>query len=113
MTNEVTNVAIHGAIKYFHANATPTDSSTKGADAPDKSIPMGMATASALQIVTQYLSGRATLNAGVAAYGGHGAVGFGASRWEQKAAVSYDPGMSTSGGNSIIMRAGIGVVFDD
>jgi autotransporter adhesin len=79
----------------------------------DQSTRKGIAAASALQIVTPYLPGRTTLNAGVAGYRGTAAVGVGVSRWNQKGTVNYNLGVSTAGGNSTIVRAGIGIVFGD
>ena len=77
----------------------------------DRSAAKGIAAASALNIVTPYLPGRTTLNAGVANYRGYQAVGLGVSRWNEKGTVNYNLGVSTSGGNSTIVRAGIGIVL--
>jgi len=79
----------------------------------DKSTRQGIAAASALQIVTPYLPGRTTLNAGISTYRGQSAVGVGASRWNDKGTVNYNVGASTSGGNSTILRAGVGIVLGD
>ncbi|WP_345815548.1 YadA-like family protein [Paraburkholderia sp. PREW-6R] len=79
----------------------------------DKSAAKGIASASALNIVTPYLPGRTTLNAGVANYRGYQAVGLGVSRWNDKGTINYNLGVSTSGGNSTIVRAGIGIVLGD
>ena len=77
----------------------------------DKNAAKGIASASALNIVTPYLPGRTTLNAGVANYRGYQAVGLGVSRWNEKGSINYNLGVSTSGGNSTIVRAGIGIVL--
>ena len=77
----------------------------------DRSAAKGIASASALNIVTPYLPGRTTLNAGVANYRGFQAVGLGVSRWNEKGTINYNLGVSTSGGNSTIVRAGIGIVL--
>jgi autotransporter adhesin len=77
----------------------------------DKNAAKGIASASALNIVTPYLPGRTTLNAGVANYRGYQAVGLGVSRWNEKGTINYNLGVSTSGGNSTIVRAGIGIVL--
>ncbi|TXC83429.1 ESPR-type extended signal peptide-containing protein [Paraburkholderia azotifigens] len=71
----------------------------------------GIASASALNIVTPYLPGRTTLNAGVAGYRGTAALGVGVSRWNEKGTVNYNLGVSSAGGNSTIVRAGVGIVF--
>ncbi|WP_267954850.1 YadA-like family protein [Paraburkholderia adhaesiva] len=80
-------------------------------DDVDRSARRGIAAASALNIVTPYLPGRTTLNAGVASYRGSAALGIGLSRWNQKGTVNYNLGVSSAGGNSTIVRAGIGIVF--
>jgi len=80
-------------------------------DDVDRSARRGIAAASALNIVTPYLPGRTTLNAGVASYRGEVALGIGVSRWNQKGTVNYNLGVSSAGGNSTIVRAGIGIVF--
>ncbi|WP_407945934.1 YadA-like family protein [Paraburkholderia domus] len=77
----------------------------------DRSAAKGIASASALNIVTPYLPGRTTLNAGVANYRGYQAVGLGVSRWNEKGTINYNLGVSSSGGNSTIVRAGIGIVL--
>ena len=77
----------------------------------DRSAAKGIAAASALNIVTPYLPGRTTINAGVANYRGYQAVGLGVSRWNEKGTINYNLGVSTSGGNSTIVRAGIGIVL--
>ncbi|MFM0243276.1 YadA family autotransporter adhesin, partial [Paraburkholderia phytofirmans] len=77
----------------------------------DRSAAKGIASASALNIVTPYLPGRTTLNAGVANYRGYQAIGLGVSRWNEKGTINYNLGVSTSGGNSTIVRAGIGIVL--
>ncbi|MGF6536564.1 autotransporter adhesin, partial [Paraburkholderia sp. GAS206C] len=77
----------------------------------DRSAAKGIASASALNIVTPYLPGRTTLNAGVANYRGFQALGIGVSRWNEKGTINYNLGVSTSGGNSTIVRAGIGIVL--
>jgi len=77
----------------------------------DRDARRGIASASALNIVTPYLPGRTTLNAGVAGYRGTAALGIGASRWNEKGTVNYNLGVSSAGGNSTIVRAGVGIVF--
>lgn len=111
---QITNVA---------AGTAPTDAVNVGQlnnamgsmssriDDVDISARRGIAAASALNIVTPYLPGRTTLNAGVAGYRGTAALGIGLSRWNQKGTVNYNLGVSSAGGNSTIVRAGIGIVF--
>jgi autotransporter adhesin len=77
----------------------------------DRSTRKGIASASALQIVTPYLPGRTTLNAGVAGYLGQAAFGLGVSRWNEKGTINLNAGVATSGSNSTIVRAGIGIVL--
>jgi autotransporter adhesin len=77
----------------------------------DRDNRRGIAAASALNIVTPYLPGRTTLNAGVAGYRGTAALGLGVSRWNEKGTVNYNLGVSSAGGNSTIVRAGVGIVF--
>ncbi|WP_025599086.1 YadA-like family protein [Burkholderia sp. WSM2230] len=77
----------------------------------DRNAAKGIAAASALNIVTPYLPGRTTINAGIANYRGYQAVGVGVSRWNEKGTVNYNLGVSSSGGNSTIVRAGIGIVL--
>ncbi len=77
----------------------------------DRSAAKGIASASALNIVTPYLPGRTTINAGVANYRGYQALGIGVSRWNEKGTINYNLGVSSSGGNSTIVRAGIGIVL--
>jgi autotransporter adhesin len=77
----------------------------------DRNAAKGIAAASALNIVTPYLPGRTSLNAGIANYRGYQAVGLGVSRWNEKGTINYNLGVSTSGGNSTIVRAGIGIVL--
>ncbi|WP_241018847.1 YadA-like family protein [Paraburkholderia sp. Tr-20389] len=77
----------------------------------DRSTSKGIASASALQIVTPYLPGRTTLNAGVAGYRGQAAFGLGVSRWNEKGTINLNAGVASSGSNSTIVRAGIGIVL--
>nr|WKF59946.1 Autotransporter adhesin UpaG [Paraburkholderia busanensis] len=77
----------------------------------DRNAAKGIASASALNIVTPYLPGRTTINAGIANYRGFQAVGLGVSRWNEKGTINYNLGVSSSGGNSTIVRAGIGIVL--
>jgi len=79
----------------------------------DKSTRQGIASASALQIVAPYLPGRTTLNAGIATYRGQSALGIGASRWNDKGTINYNLGVSTSGSDSTIVRAGVAIVLGD
>jgi autotransporter adhesin len=80
-------------------------------DNVDRNAAKGIASASALNVVTPYLPGRTTLNAGIANYRGYQAVGLGVSRWNEKGSINYNLGVSSSGGNSTIVRAGIGIVL--
>ncbi|QIN62114.1 Coiled stalk of trimeric autotransporter adhesin [Caballeronia sp. SBC1] len=77
----------------------------------DRNTRKGIASASALNVVTPYLPGRTTLNAGIAAYRGQAAMGIGVSRWNDKGNINFNGGVSSSGGNSTIVRAGVGYVF--
>jgi autotransporter adhesin len=77
----------------------------------DRSTRKGIASASALNVVTPYLPGRTTLNAGIAAYRGQAAMGIGVSRWNDKGNINFNGGVSSSGGNSTIVRAGVGYVL--
>src|SRR5471032_234513 len=77
----------------------------------DRNTRKGIASASALNVVTPYLPGRTTLNAGVAAYRGQAAMGIGVSRWNDKGNINFNGGVSSSGGTSTIVRAGVGYVF--
>jgi autotransporter adhesin len=77
----------------------------------DRNTRKGIAAASALNVVTPYLPGRTAVNAGVAAYRGQAALGIGVSRWNEKGNLNFNAGVSSSGGNSTIVRAGIGYVF--
>jgi autotransporter adhesin len=79
----------------------------------DRSTRKGIASASALQIVTPYLPGRTTLNAGVAAYRGQAALAIGISRWSEKGTFNVNAGVASSGSNSTIVRAGVGIVIGD
>ncbi|MGF6779988.1 ESPR-type extended signal peptide-containing protein [Paraburkholderia sp. GAS334] len=79
----------------------------------DRSTRKGIAAASALQIVTSYLPGRTTLNAGVAGYRGQAALGLGVSRWNEKGTINFNAGVASSGSSSTIVRAGIGIVLGD
>lgn len=80
-------------------------------DDVDRVARRGIASAAALNIVTPYLPGRTTVNAGLASYRGQSALGIGVSRWNQKGTVNYNVGVSTAGGNSTIVRVGIGIVL--
>ncbi|CAM2168065.1 Adhesin [Paraburkholderia sacchari] len=111
---QITNVA---------AGTAPTDAVNLGqlgsamgsmsqrVDDVDRNARRGIASASALNIVTPYLPGRTTLNAGIATYRGQSALGIGVSRWNAKGSINYNLGVSSAGGNSTIVRAGIGIVF--
>ncbi|CAB3767178.1 YadA family autotransporter adhesin [Paraburkholderia solisilvae] len=79
----------------------------------DRSTRKGIASASALQIVTPYLPGRTTLNAGVAAYRGQAALAIGVSRWSEKGTFNLNAGVASAGSNSTIVRAGVGIVIGD
>jgi len=91
------NSAVGGAYQSLH----DLDTSTR----------KGIASASALQIVTPYLPGRTTLNAGMAGYRGQAALGVGVSRWNEKGTINFNAGVATAGSTSTIVRAGIGIVL--
>ncbi|TDN62918.1 ESPR-type extended signal peptide-containing protein [Paraburkholderia sp. BL10I2N1] len=111
---QITNVA---------AGTTPTDAVNVGQMSSaingvyqsmhdmDRDFRRGIASSAALNIVTPYLPGRTTLNAGVAGYRGQAALGIGVSRWNEKGTVNYNLGVSSAGGNSTIVRAGLGIVL--
>ena len=80
-------------------------------DGMDRTLSRGIAAAAALNNVTPYLPGRTSLNAGIAAYRGHPAVAITVSRWNSKGNINLNAGVSSAGGNSTIVRAGVGVVF--
>jgi autotransporter adhesin len=80
-------------------------------DDVDRVARRGIAAAAALNIVTPYLPGRTTVNAGMASYRGQSALGIGVSRWNRKGTVNYNLGISTAGGNSTIVRVGLGIVL--
>ncbi|WP_322063249.1 ESPR-type extended signal peptide-containing protein [Paraburkholderia sp. J63] len=111
---QITNVAA-GTAPTDAVNLGQLNSAMGGVnnriDDVDHSARRGIAAASALNIVTPYLPGRTTLNAGVATYRGQAALGIGVSRWNAKGSVNYNLGVSSAGGNSTIVRAGIGIVF--
>ena len=111
---QITNVAA-GTASTDAVNLGQLNSAMGGlgnrVDDIDRSARRGIAAASALNIVTPYLPGRTTLNAGTAVFRGQAAVGIGVSRWNAKGSVNYNLGVSSAGGNSTIVRAGIGIVF--
>jgi len=111
---QITNVAA-GTSSTDAVNLGQLNSAMGGlnnrVDDIDRSARRGIASASALNIVTPYLPGRTTLNAGTAVYRGQAALGIGVSRWNAKGSVNYNLGVSSAGGNSTIVRAGIGIVF--
>ncbi len=80
-------------------------------DDVDRAARRGIAAASALNIATPYLPGRTTFNAGMASYRGQAALGIGVSSWNRKGTVNYNLGVSTAGGNSTIVRVGMGIVL--
>jgi trimeric autotransporter adhesin len=77
----------------------------------DRTARRGIASASALNVVTPYVPGRTMLNAGVASYRGQAALGIGVSRWNEKGNLNFNAGVASSGGNSTIVRAGVGYLF--
>ncbi|CAG9231728.1 conserved hypothetical protein [Paraburkholderia tropica] len=111
---QITNVA-NGTAPTDAVNLGQLNSSLGGVnsriDDVDRDARRGIAAASALNVVTPYLPGRTTMNAGVAAYRGQAAIGIGVSRWNEKGSVNYNLGVSSAGGNSTIVRAGLGIVF--
>ncbi|WP_322005407.1 ESPR-type extended signal peptide-containing protein [Paraburkholderia tropica] len=111
---QITNVA-NGTAPTDAVNLGQLNSAFSGVnsriDDVDRDARRGIAAASALNVVTPYLPGRTTMNAGVAAYRGQAALGIGVSRWNEKGSVNYNLGVSSAGGNSTIVRAGLGIVF--
>ncbi|SEB08600.1 YadA-like family protein [Paraburkholderia sartisoli] len=111
---QITNVAA-GTAPTDAVNVDQMNSAVNGVyksmQDMDRDNRRGIASASALNIVTPYLPGRTTLNAGVAGYRGQAALGLGVSRWNEKGTVNYNLGVSTAGGNSTIVRAGVGIVL--
>ena len=111
---QITNVAA-GTAPTDAVNLGQLNSAVNGMngriDDVDRDARRGIAASAALNIVTPYLPGRTTLNAGVASYRGQAALGIGLSRWNEKGTVNYNLGVSSAGGNSTIVRAGIGIVF--
>ncbi|WP_087735555.1 YadA family autotransporter adhesin [Paraburkholderia piptadeniae] len=102
-TDAVNLNQLNAAIDQTHQSLHDLDTSTR----------KGIAAASALQIVTPYLPGRTTLNAGIAGYRGQAALGLGVSRWNEKGTINFNAGVASSGSNSTIVRAGIGIVLGD
>ncbi|SAK67610.1 hemaglutinin/autotransporter like protein [Caballeronia fortuita] len=111
---QITNVA-PGTAPSDAVNLGQLNQATRGLndriDSVDQSARRGIASASALNIVTPYLPGRTTFNAGIANYRGQAALGIGVSRWNKKGNVNMNLGISTAGGNSTIVRVGIGIVL--
>ncbi|MFC0399667.1 ESPR-type extended signal peptide-containing protein [Paraburkholderia rhizosphaerae] len=111
---QITNVAA-GSAPTDAVNVGQLGSAVNGIQSRindmDRDNRRGIAAASALNVVTPYLPGRTTLNAGVAGYRGTAALGIGVSRWNDKGTVNYNLGVSSAGGNSTIVRAGVGIVF--
>lgn len=110
-----TDAANVGQVKAAVANVNQQFGDLNGKiDDLDKSTRRGIAAAAALQIVTPYLPGRTTVNAGVAAYRGQSAIGVGVSRWNTKGTINFNAGVSTAtGGNDTIIRAGVAFVLGD
>ncbi|WP_194270688.1 beta strand repeat-containing protein [Glaciimonas soli] len=79
----------------------------------DRYARQGIAASAALNMVTPYLPGKTTLNAGVAGYRGEVGLGVGVSHWNRRGNLNVNAGVSSAGGNSTIIRAGVGVVFGD
>ncbi len=106
--NRSANSTLSQANSYTDQRFSNTDQQIRDLD---RNTRKGIASASALNVVTPYLPGRTTLNAGVAAYRGQAAMGIGVSRWNDKGNINFNGGVSSSGGNSTIVRAGVGYVF--
>ncbi|MQR02495.1 ESPR-type extended signal peptide-containing protein [Glaciimonas soli] len=79
----------------------------------DKYARQGIAASAALNMVTPYLPGKTTLNAGVAGYRSQVGLGVGISHWNRRGNLNVNAGVSSAGGNSTIIRAGVGVVLGD
>jgi len=106
--NQSASSTLNQANSYTDQRFNNTDQQIRDLD---RNTRKGIASASALNVVTPYLPGRTTLNAGVAAYRGQAALGVGVSRWNDKGNINFNGGVSSSGGNSTIVRAGVGYVF--
>ncbi|CAN7386227.1 YadA family autotransporter adhesin [Caballeronia sp. LjRoot31] len=106
--NQSASSTLNQANSYTDQRFNNTDQQIRDLD---RNTRKGIASASALNVVTPYLPGRTTLNAGVAAYRGQAAMGIGVSRWNDKGNINFNGGVSSSGGNSTIVRAGVGYVF--
>jgi trimeric autotransporter adhesin len=106
--NRASSNAVGQANSYTDQRFNNTDQQIRDLDHNTRK---GIAAASALNVVTPYLPGRTAVNAGVAAYRGQAALGIGVSRWNEKGNFNFNAGVSSSGGNSTIVRAGIGYVF--
>ncbi|WP_255631101.1 YadA family autotransporter adhesin [Caballeronia sp. dw_19] len=106
--NQSASSTLNQANSYTDQRFNNTDQQIRDLD---RNTRKGIAAASALNVVTPYLPGRTTLNAGVAAYRGQAAMGIGVSRWNDKGNINFNGGVSSSGGNSTIVRAGVGYVF--
>lgn len=77
----------------------------------DRSFRKGIASVAALQMTTPYAPGRIAVNAGTALYRGQGAAAIGVSYWNTAGDLNVNAGVSTAGGNSTVVRAGIGYLF--
>lgn len=77
----------------------------------DRSFRKGIASVAALQMTTPYAPGRVAVNAGTALYRGQGAVALGVSYWNTAGDLNINAGVATAGGNSTVVRAGIGYLF--
>jgi|GEM_PF-787138 len=77
----------------------------------DNEARRGIAAASALVNVTPYVPGATVVNAGVAHYRGMNAVGVGVSRWNRGGTVNLNAGVSSAGGDSTVVRAGVGFII--
>ncbi|MGI4858746.1 MAG: YadA-like family protein [Janthinobacterium lividum] len=77
----------------------------------DRSFRKGIASVAALQMTTPYAPGRVAVNAGTALYRGQGAVAVGVSYWNTAGDLNINAGVSSAGGNSTVVRAGIGYLF--
>jgi len=77
----------------------------------DRSFRRGIASSAALMMSTPYAPGKFAASAGTAMYRGTGAIAVGGSYWNQKGTWNINGGVSTSGGNSTIVRLGGTVLF--
>ncbi|MCY0386007.1 YadA-like family protein [Robbsia sp. Bb-Pol-6] len=77
----------------------------------DRAFRKGIASVAALQMTTPYAPGRVAVNAGTAMYRGQAAAAVGVSYWNTAGDFNVNAGVSTAGGNSTVVRAGVGYLF--